>query len=151
MRQADIAVYDPDGQLQLVVEIKNRPGASAEWATRLRHNLLVHSFIPSAPYFLLALPDFFYLWTEAMSASSLAKPDYKINATKILAPYLNQLTQPLNGLSGYGFEMIMTSWLAGIVHTDLQIDEAGPNLQWLFDSGLYEAISHGSVAIEATV
>ena len=59
MKQADIAVYDPDGQLQLVVEIKNRLGASAEWAARLRHNLLVHSFIPRAPYFLLALPDFF--------------------------------------------------------------------------------------------
>ena len=117
MTGADIAVYGPDGQLQLVVEIKNRPGASAEWATRLRHNLLVHSFIPRAPYFLLALPDFFYLWTDAMSASSLAKPDYKIKATKILAPYLDQLTQPLNGLSGYGFEMIMTSWLALYIQT----------------------------------
>ena len=151
MRQADIAVYDPDGQLQLVVEIKNRSGASAEWATRLRHNLLVHSFIPRAPYFLLALPDFFYLWTDALSASNLAKPNYKIKATKILAPYLNQLPWSLNDLSRYGFEMIITSWLERIVHTDLQIDEAGPNLQWLFDSGLYEAISHGSVAIEATV
>ena len=151
MRQADIAVYDPDGQLQLVVEIKNRSGASAEWATRLRHNLLVHSFIPRAPYFLLALPDYFYLWTDALSASNLAKPNYKIKATKILAPYLNQLTQPLNGLSGYGFEMIMTSWLEGIVHTDLQPDEIGPDLQWLFDSGLYKAIARGSVAIEATV
>ena len=151
MTGADIAVYDTDGQLQLVVEIKNRPGASAEWATRLRHNLLVHSFIPRAPYFLLALPDFFYLWTDAMSASNLAKPDYEINATKILAPYLNQLPWSLNDLSRYSFEMIMTSWLERIVHTDLQIDEAGPNLQWLFDSGLYEAISHGSVAIEATV
>ena len=86
-----------------------------------------------------------------MSASSLAKPDYKIKATEVLAPYLNRLTQPLNGLSGYGLEMIMTSWLTGIVHTDLQPDEIGPDLQWLFESGLYKAISHGSVAIEATV
>ena len=151
MTGADIAVYGPDGQLQLVVEIKNRPGASAEWATRLRHNLLVHSFIPRAPYFLLALPDFFYLWTDAMSASSLAKPDYKIKATEVLAPYLDQLPWALNDLSRYGFEMIMTSWLAGIVHTDLQPDKVDPNLQWLFDSGLYEAIARGSVAIEATV
>lgn len=151
MKRADIAVYDPDGQLQLVVEIKNRPGASPEWAAHLRHNLLVHSFIPHAPYFLLVLPDFFYLWTDAMSASNLAKPDYKIKATEILAPYLNQLPWSLNDLSKYGFEMIMTSWLERIVHTDLQRDEAGPNLQWLFDSGLYEAIARGSVAIEATV
>ena len=45
----------------------------------------------------------------------------------------------------------MTSWLERIVHTDFQQDEVSPNLQWLFDSGLYEAIAHGSVAIEATV
>ena len=86
-----------------------------------------------------------------MSASNLAKPDYEIKATEILAPYLDQLPWTLNDLSKYGFEMIVTSWLERIVHTDLQIDEVGPNFQWLFDSGLYEAISHGSVAIEATV
>ncbi len=34
MRRADVAVYSPDGNLQLVVEIKNRPGASAEWVTQ---------------------------------------------------------------------------------------------------------------------
>ena len=47
--------------------------------------------------------------------------------------------------------MIMTSCLAGIVHTDLQPDKVDPNLHWLFDSGLYEAIARGSVAVEAAV
>ena len=43
------------------------------------------------------------------------------------------------------------SWLEDIVRTELQRDTVDPSLQWLFDSGLYEAVTRGSVAIEATV
>lgn len=148
MRQADVAVYGPDGKLQLVVEIKNRLGASAGWASDMRRNLLSHGVIPHAPYFLLALPDFFYLWVDVRSADA-APPDYQIEASEILAPYLSQSTKPLNELSGYGLELIVTSWLQDVVRTELQRDAVGPNLQWLFESGLYEAITRGSVAIEA--
>ena len=150
IRRVDIAVYSPDRKLQLVVEIKNKLGASAEWVTRMRHNLLTHSFIPHVPYFLLVLPDFFYLWTDTTSMNSLAKPDYKIEAAKILAPYLKP-TRSLNNLSGYGLELLTISWLEDMVRTDLQQDSVDPNLQWLFDSGLYEAIAYGSVVIEDTV
>ena len=52
--------------------------------------------------------------------------------------------------SEYGLELLVTSWLEDLVNTELQRDEVGSHLQWLFDSGLYEAITHGSVAIEAT-
>ena len=110
IRRVDIAVYSPDRKLQLVVEIKNKLGASTEWATRMRHNLLVHSFIPHVPYFLLVLPDFFYLWTDTTSMNNLAKPDYKIEAAKILAPYLKP-TRSLNNLSGYGLELLTISWM----------------------------------------
>jgi hypothetical protein len=150
IRRVDIAVYSPDRKLQLVVEIKNKLGASAEWVTRMRHNLLTHSFIPHVPYFLLVLPDFFYLWTDTTPMNSLAKPDYKIEAAKMLAPYLKP-TRSLNNLSGYGLELLTISWLEDMVRTDLQQDSVDPNLQWLLDSGLYEAIAHGSVAIEDTV
>lgn len=150
IRRVDIAVYSPDRKLQLVVEIKNKLDASAEWVIRMRHNLLTHSFIPHVPYFLLVLPDFFYLWTDTTSMNSLAKPDYKIEAAKILAPYLKS-THSLNNLSGYGLELLTISWLEDMVRTDLQQDSVDPNLQWLFDSGLYEAIAYGSVAIEDIV
>ena len=150
MRRADVAAYSPDGKLQLVVEIKNKPGASAEWVIHMRRNLLVHSVIPHAPYFLLVLPDFFYLWTDATSASDLAPPHYQIKVTEVLSPYFDQSTQSLNDLSEYSLELLVTSWLENLVNTELQRDEVGLNLQWLFDSGLYEAITHGSVAIEAT-
>jgi len=150
MGHADVAVYSRDGNLQLVVEIKNRPGASAEWVAHMRRNLLVHAVIPPSPYFLLALPDFFYLWTDALSVHELAPPAYQIKATEVLAPYLDQTTQSLKDLSEYGLELLVTSWLADVVEAEIRRDMVGPHLQWLFDSGLYEAIAHGSVTIEAT-
>jgi hypothetical protein len=131
------------------VEIKNKLGASAEWVTRMRRNLLAHSFMPHAPYFLLVLPDFLYLWTEASPVTNLAKPDYKIEATEVFAPYLKS-THSLNDLSGYGLELLTISWLKDLIRTDLQRESVEPNLQWLFDSGLYEAITNGSVELEAT-
>lgn len=150
MGHADVAVYSRDGNLQLVVEIKNRPGASAEWVAHMRRNLLVHAVIPPSPYFLLALPDFFYLWTDALSVHELAPPAYQIKAAEVLAPYLDQTTQSLDDLSEYGLELLVTSWLADVIEAELRRDMVGPHLQWLFDSGLYEAIAHGSVTIEAT-
>ena len=151
MKNVDIAVYNPDGKLQLVVEVKNKPRASAEWVAHLRRNLLAHAFIPPSPYFLLALPDFFYLWKDAVSLDIRATPDFRVSAPKVMAPYLNRFSPPLslNDLSHAGFELLMTAWLENIIRTELQRDAVDPNLHWLFDSGLYEAIARGSVAIEA--
>lgn len=150
MRRADVAVYSPDGNLQLVVEIKNRPGASVEWVTQMRRNLLVHAVIPPSPYLLLVLPDFFYLWKDAMSVNELAPPAYQIKGAEVLTPYLAPSTQSLTDLSEYSLELLVTSWLEDLVGTELRRDTVGPHLQWLFDSGLYEAITHGSVTVEAT-
>ena len=150
MTRADVAVYSPEGNLQLVVEIKNRPGASAEWVIHMRRNLRVHAIIPPSLYFLLVLPDFFYLWTDAVSVPDLAPPAYHMKAAEVLAPYLDQFTQSLTDLSEYSLELLVTSWLEDLVGTDLRRDTVGPHLQWLFDSGLYEAIAHGSVTVEAT-
>lgn len=149
MRYIDIAVSSPDEKLQLIVEIKNKLGASAEWVTLIRRNLLAHSFMPHTPYFLLVLPDFLYLWTNPKPVNKLATPDYKIRADKVLAPYLTP-THSLVDLSGYGLELLTISWLEDLVRTDLEREADDPNLQWLFDSGLYEAITHGSVEVEPT-
>ena len=148
MTRADVAVYSPEGNLQLVVEIKNRSGASAEWVIQMRRNLRVHAIIPPSPYFLLVLPDFFYLWTDAVS--DLAPPAYQMKAAEVLAPYLDQSTPSLTALSEYSLELLVTSWLEDLVETDRRRDTVGLHLRWLFDSGLYEAIAHGSVTVEAT-
>ena len=148
MKFVDIAVSDPEEKLQLVVEIKSKLGASAEWVIRMRRNLLAHSFMPNAPFFLLVLPDSLYLWTDANLVDGTARPDYKIEATEVLAPYLKS-NQTVNDLSGYGLELLTISWLEDVIGNDMQRDSVNPNLKWLFDSGLYEAIRHGSVELEA--
>ena len=117
----------------------------------MRRNLLSHAAIPFSPYFLLALSDSFYLWKNDSSADHAAEADYKISAFQMLAPYLGQSIPPLDELSEYGLELIVTSWLEELVYSELRRDTIRPNLQWLLDSGLYESIRGGSLAIEATI
>ena len=149
-RQADIAVFSPDDRLQLIVEVKNKKGASPLWAANMRGNLFAHSAIPNAPFFLLALPDHFYLWKNA-SPIGVTPPDYEIDPTPIFGTYTDTQELHQNGLSEYGLELIINSWLNSLLNTNLTRENAEPHETWLFDSGLYEAIKHGSVRAEATV
>jgi hypothetical protein len=42
----DFAVFSPDRQLQLVVEVKGTPRTDSNWAAKLRRNLLSHGAVP---------------------------------------------------------------------------------------------------------
>src|SRR5579871_6759785 len=90
--QNDIVVYDASGQLALAVEVKNRRGTNVEWAAQMRQNLLTHSLV-HAPYFLLALPDHFYLWVNK-EQSTAVNPDYAIDPLPFLKPYLGASVVP---------------------------------------------------------
>lgn len=145
-RQADIAVYAPNGRILLVAEVKTKLGASAEWAAQMRQNLLMHAAIPNAPFFLLAFPDRFYLWKDGKLDAAPILPDYDIETVDLLASYIDRLGIPLATLSEPSLEMLVTAWLHDLVHVDFLQRDAHA---WLFDSGLYEALKYGSVATEA--
>jgi hypothetical protein len=148
-KHADIAVYDPDYNLQLVVEIKNSPAADNQWAIQMRGNLLFkYEMTPNAPYFLLVLPDHFYLWKNSKEAGEDAPPDYVINATAALT-YFQPLPRPLTKIGREGLEMVMNEWLRTLVTSELQCAEVGQPLAWLFDSGLYNTIKQGVVKVES--
>ncbi len=149
--RADIIVYGPDKTLQLAVEVKTKRDASLEWVTQFRRNLLVHNVIPAAPYFLLALPDFFYLWKRHTRTSLEVPPDYKIDAFETLSLYLGPTMDGTSYTSNYAFEFLVTDWLENLVSGELAPDELSVSSHWLVDSGLYEAIKHGSVVTEAQV
>ena len=151
IQRPDIAVYSPDNRLQLVVEVKSKLGATAAWAANMRRNLFAHSVVPYSPYFLLALPDYFYLWKNPISAIDIKPPDYEANSKRILEPYLHNSSHHLDTMSEYSFELIINSWLNKLVNANLTRETAGPHEAWLFDSGLYDAINHGYVKTEATV
>lgn len=159
-RRTDIAVYSPDGVLRLAVEVKARAGASRAWAASTLRNLLVHGALPEVPYFMLALPDRFYLWKAPHFAphgdrdfipDRSIEPDYEIDAAGALSHYLDGVSTPLHDLSENSLELLVASWLSELLNSELSQETAPPELRWLFDSGLYDTIKKGSVATEAVV
>src|SRR5687768_11362330 len=84
---ADFAVYSPKGEIVLIVEAKVLTETSSGWATRTRRNILEHDVTPNSRFFLLALPDRFYLWKDASITPELVEPSYEIDAVPFLQPY----------------------------------------------------------------
>lgn len=150
MRGADIAVYDRKYSLQLVGEVQGRLRASEEWIRQLREYLLETQVIPRAPYFLLALPDKFYLWTPGTSGDPQAPPDYRIDAQQALAHYMRGWENALERIYPSSLEMLVSSWLQDLASLDRRREEV-PDSDWLFDSGLYDAIRGGRVDIDVAV
>src|SRR5712692_4477588 len=94
----DFVVQSADNTTQLIVEVKTKVPASADWAARMRRNLFAHLALPHARFFLLALPERFYLWKDA-PPEAVAPPDYEVDARQLLKPYLEKLAIPLSDLS----------------------------------------------------
>ena len=143
----DIVASRPSGELILVVEVKSRLGTGEDWARVLRRNLLAHGGAPSPQFFLLALPDRFYLWTKESQALPDAPPDHVIDPREMLSPYLSR-SAGLKGLSGQSFELVIASLLQ-----ELASGEApeGPPAAYsrLRESGLVPALKDTRLAYEA--
>lgn len=139
----DFVLRSPDDRIVLVVEVKNRANATAEWAAQLRRNLAEIGALPSAPYFLLALPDKFFLWTRP-SSNEAVPPDYEFKAETVLRPYAAKLSFPLNDLSSAGFQSLVHLWLEDLVR-DGTLDPP----RWLHASGLDEQLRDATVTARA--
>lgn len=145
----DLLVDNRDGQLALVVEVKRKTDVSPEWAANLRRNILAHGTFPKAPYFLMVFPDKFYLWSNAEADQDQSQPTYTIDATPILQPYLERAGVSAEQISGHSLELIVTSWLGGIIHSDQPPENIDASQQWLIESGLYAALIGGKFELEA--
>ncbi len=143
--RVDIAVYSKDDQLQLVVEVKSKTAATPDWAARMRRNLAAHLAIPNSPFFLLALPDRFYLWCRLPSPLAVVPPDYDVDPAPLLAPYVADGARSLRAMSEGGLTLAVSSWLTDVVVSDPDAETAGSHQAWLFTSGLYHAIAGGVV------
>lgn len=145
--QWDIEVYDKDAQLVLAVEVKGKTNASPEWASRLRRNILAHGIYPDAPYFLMAFPDQFLLWSKDKPGPEDGKPDYVIDARPILHSYLRQVRIDTEALSEQSLELIVTSWLSHVIHMGKASRQFTESEKWLKESGLLDAIAGGKLAL----
>jgi hypothetical protein len=147
-RIADIVVTSPDETPQLVVEVKNKTGTTPGWAASMRRNLLVHGAVPRTRFFMLALPDRFYLWKEKDTAWD-APADYVIDATEFLTPYAGTDGGAREAVSAFALELMVSAWLNDLIRAE-QIDP-DERLSWFYESGLRDAIRHGTVRTEAGV
>ncbi|WP_019500264.1 hypothetical protein [Pseudanabaena sp. PCC 6802] len=144
----DIAGYDKNNQLVLIVEVKQKLRASSEWVTKLRRNMLAHGYFPQTSFFLLVTPDRFYLWKNAGVLPEIIQPDYEIDATPILQPYADRTGVPIEHMSGRSLELIVEAWLDEIMRSDIPPAKLGSTQNWLFESGLYDAIKGGHAVLE---
>jgi hypothetical protein len=145
----DFIVRSIDNRPQLVVEVKAKRQSDPAWAASLRRNLFAHAHIPPAPFFLLALPDRFYLWKDA--ALDVIPPDFDVDASELLSPYVKELSVSLPDLTEQSFEIVIRNWLDDVIannETNWSKSQATTQLR---RSGLYEAIKDGLVDTQVPV
>jgi hypothetical protein len=115
MAEVDFAVYSPDGTRTFLVEAKAQRGTNHDWAREFRNSLVHRGSLPSQGSFLLATPDWFYLWTSHDKAE--AEPDLIIDAQRLLSAYLQKSDVKIESISPLTFERIIGWWLRDLVET----------------------------------
>jgi len=141
----DIAVFDRREQIVLAVDTRNLRHKGAEWAEGLHRHLAEYDNLPTSPYFLLAMPDRFYLWSNGIGRDDNHAPDYVINSAPLLRPFFEGITIDENEIDRHSFEMIVFSWLAQYVHASETELINVKDLDWLRESGLAAAIARGRI------
>ena len=150
MRQyADILAFDKNGQLALIAEVKNKRGTSDDWAAKMRRNMYAHGLLPNAPFFLLALPDKFYLWKNVGRTLELLEPTQKVDPRPFLQPYYEKSGISANDITGEGFELVVTSWLNQVLRAESPQELSNGNQDWLINSGLFDKLADGHLELEA--
>jgi hypothetical protein len=146
----DLLVNNYQGELILGVQLKTKMNTSSDWAVKFRHNILTDSLAQKIPFFLMAFPDRFYLWTEPDIYSNQSKPTYIIDALPVLKPYFERAGIMPEKIRGDSFELLVASWLSDLIHSEQLPEEFNESQHWLIDSGLYVAISGGDLKYGAT-
>jgi hypothetical protein len=143
---ADFLIYDRENRLAVAVDVRARQGTSRDWAAQLRRNLLQHEGFRGARFFLVVTRDRIYLWPQADTAPDLALPAYEIESERVLNPYLQGTRLDLRSIGGMAFELLVSSWLSALVHSQ----GAPPSDQsWLTESGFLEAVRNGRLYDQA--
>lgn len=146
MVQADLSLYDANGHLAAIAEVKNRVGTSGQWAAKTRRNLLAHGLGRGSGFFLLVTRDRLYVWKGAGDEPVEVPPTYEEDATKTFAPYFSSAGVAANQISRAAFELVVAAWLADVTH---QRDPARTvQADWLDQSGFRKAVQDGRVELE---
>lgn len=148
---ADLVVCNPKNEIVLIVESKNRIGTSSTWAAETRRNMFAHGTTPNSPYFLLALPDRFYLWKDAGNTPDLVLPSYEIDARPFLQPYFEKAHLSPNEVGYYSFELLISAWMNELINWGIAPNVPDESKKLLQDSGLPEALKDATIALQTPV
>jgi len=151
LSRVDLALYDRNGQLTAIAEVKNKLGTSREWAAQLRRNILAHGGHYSADFFLLVTPDRLYLWKNAGAAPTLVQPTYEANTQPIFAPYFERAGVDPHNVSGQAFELVVAAWLGDLVRSEEESEQLANGQSWLVESGFLTAVKDGRIEYEVAV
>lgn len=146
---ADLSLYDANGRLTALAEVKNRKGTSGRWAAKTRRNLLAHGVGCGSDYFLLITPDRLYAWKDAGTEPSEVWPTFEAETGPTFAPYFSHAGVVPDQASGQAFELVVAAWLSDVMRCADLPDQGSDDRRWLDESGLRAAIQDGRVEHEA--
>lgn len=144
--RADFVALDALGNPVLVAEVKAMRGTTSAWAARLRRNLAAHGMVASAPYFLLATPDKFYVWEQKQPGLAEVLPTHTADARDLLGPYLSRAGLSEKLVSGKSFELIVGAWLRDTLERSELAENVRRANPWLAD--ILEDVKGGRIAHE---
>lgn len=142
--RADLVAFDDHGNPVLAVEIKKKRGTNPNWASAMRENLMSHGYFGRpVHYFLLGLPDVFYLWDHNDRTDPAKQPDYIVNPREVFDDYYFHL---INEADHEGLEMILYEWLKRLSTKDIR---SLPS--FMIESGLYEKLKDAHIRYEVAL
>src|ERR1041384_34002 len=147
-RRADIALYDSDRKLEVVVEVKRTAvkstSAMLAWSRRIAHQLFAYGALPSAPFFMLiAFPRQIYLW-KSEDAAKGRNPKFTAELDDSLGRFATEKTFE----SHFEMEKMAADWLRTIIRTSGAEDS--PAAKLFTESGLSERLAGGSVKLQSS-
>lgn len=146
----DFMVYTRGKELLLVVEVKATKNESAQWAAKLRRNLLEHGAVPKSPFFLLVLPQHAYLWKDASSTQEIS-PSFVSHTKDLLNPYLSTFREDYSRLSESSLELAVRSWLSDVANPTHWGEAGQDGNKLLVDSGLASQMRDGALLCGDTI
>lgn len=144
----DFVAYDKRGQPVLLALASGSRNTSEVWAAQYRRNLLSHGTLPDAPFFLIASPERMYFWRQSASLPDDAPPQFTLDASAAVKPFFGSSRRLPERISGEGLWWIVLSWLEDLSDSGQQRAREDPSLEWLSQSGLFEAL--GNARIESS-
>ena len=143
--RGDILVHSE--VFKLIVRVKGGGQSSADWAARFRRDLVEHELIPKTEYFLLARPDYLYLWKEKNTLETVP-PDYIVRTFNVLKEYLTTSDEEPKLIIKESLRMALTHWLRVVAFSAERPPEGSDAYKILVESGLLDAIYQREVTAE---